>query len=256
MLTPVDNPTAYGLVETDADSNILRFLEKPKPEEITCNTINAGIYVLEPDDVRPDSRQTSPGRSSAASFRRSSNAARRFSRRSIATTGSTSARRRNTCRCTATSWTGATRCRRSTASAAWRGSSPSARVDEAARLEGPLFIDEGCVVKAGARIGPYTVLGRHCQVDEDANVSGRHRLGRHAHRPRGRASSIPSSAAPETSAATPSVQRGVLGDKTPSPNTADYEPKYFQSLRRSRPLSDRARRTDRFIRLAAPLSPI
>jgi NDP-sugar pyrophosphorylase family protein len=24
-------------------------LEKPKPEEITCNTINAGIYVLEPD---------------------------------------------------------------------------------------------------------------------------------------------------------------------------------------------------------------
>ena len=49
MLTPVDNPTAYGLVETDAASNILRFLEKPKPEEITCNTINAGIYVLEPE---------------------------------------------------------------------------------------------------------------------------------------------------------------------------------------------------------------
>ena len=49
VLTPVDNPTAYGLVETDAASNILRFLEKPKPEEITCNTINAGIYVLEPE---------------------------------------------------------------------------------------------------------------------------------------------------------------------------------------------------------------
>ena len=49
VLTPVDNPTAYGLVETDADSNILRFLEKPKLEEITCNTINAGIYVLEPE---------------------------------------------------------------------------------------------------------------------------------------------------------------------------------------------------------------
>src|ERR671910_3139394 len=49
VLTPVDNPTAYGLVETDADGNIKRFLEKPKPDEITCNTINAGIYVLEPD---------------------------------------------------------------------------------------------------------------------------------------------------------------------------------------------------------------
>src|SRR5512133_755586 len=49
VLTPVDNPTAYGLVETDEHGNVRRFLEKPKPEEITCNTINAGIYVLEPD---------------------------------------------------------------------------------------------------------------------------------------------------------------------------------------------------------------
>src|SRR4029077_4815116 len=48
VLTPVENPSAYGLVETDASTNILRFLEKPKPDEITCNTINAGIYVLEP----------------------------------------------------------------------------------------------------------------------------------------------------------------------------------------------------------------
>ena len=34
MLTPVDNPTAYGLVETDADGNVQRFVEKPKPDEI------------------------------------------------------------------------------------------------------------------------------------------------------------------------------------------------------------------------------
>ena len=48
VLTPVDNPSAYGLVETESDGRVRRFLEKPKPEEITCNTINAGIYVLEP----------------------------------------------------------------------------------------------------------------------------------------------------------------------------------------------------------------
>ena len=48
VLTPVDNPSAYGLVETDSESNVRRFIEKPTPEEITCNTINAGIYVLEP----------------------------------------------------------------------------------------------------------------------------------------------------------------------------------------------------------------
>ena len=49
MLTPVDNPTAYGLVETEGDGRVRRFLEKPNPDEITCDTINAGIYVLEPD---------------------------------------------------------------------------------------------------------------------------------------------------------------------------------------------------------------
>lgn len=48
VLTPVDNPAAYGLVEADADGHVQRFLEKPDPNEITCNTINAGIYVLEP----------------------------------------------------------------------------------------------------------------------------------------------------------------------------------------------------------------
>ncbi|HKS27980.1 MAG TPA: NDP-sugar synthase [Pyrinomonadaceae bacterium] len=48
VLTPVDNPTAYGLVETEEDGHVRRFLEKPKAEEITVNTINAGTYILEP----------------------------------------------------------------------------------------------------------------------------------------------------------------------------------------------------------------
>jgi NDP-sugar pyrophosphorylase family protein len=47
VLHPVENPSAYGLVETEPDGKIRRFLEKPKPEEITTNRINAGLYVLE-----------------------------------------------------------------------------------------------------------------------------------------------------------------------------------------------------------------
>ena len=48
VLTTVENPSAYGLVETAADGHVQRFIEKPGPDEITCNTVNAGIYVLEP----------------------------------------------------------------------------------------------------------------------------------------------------------------------------------------------------------------
>lgn len=48
VLTPVENPSVYGLVETESDGRVRRFLEKPKAEEITVNTINAGTYILEP----------------------------------------------------------------------------------------------------------------------------------------------------------------------------------------------------------------
>ena len=52
VLTPVENPSAYGLVETNSEGWAQRFIEKPGPDEITCNTINAGIYVLEPSVLK------------------------------------------------------------------------------------------------------------------------------------------------------------------------------------------------------------
>jgi NDP-sugar pyrophosphorylase family protein len=48
VLTPVENPRDYGLVETEPDGRIRCFREKPGEDEITCNTINAGTYILEP----------------------------------------------------------------------------------------------------------------------------------------------------------------------------------------------------------------
>ncbi|MFA5628816.1 MAG: NDP-sugar synthase [Dehalococcoidales bacterium] len=48
-LTPVEDPTSYGLVETDQENKITRFLEKPSADEITTNMINAGTYIIEPE---------------------------------------------------------------------------------------------------------------------------------------------------------------------------------------------------------------
>jgi mannose-1-phosphate guanylyltransferase len=48
-LTPVDNPTIYGVVETDARGIVQRFVEKPTWDKVTTNMINAGIYILEPE---------------------------------------------------------------------------------------------------------------------------------------------------------------------------------------------------------------
>ncbi|KAB2954152.1 nucleotidyltransferase family protein [Heliorestis acidaminivorans] len=48
-LTQVDDPTQFGIVITDSDGRINRFIEKPKKEEIFSNTVNTGIYALEPE---------------------------------------------------------------------------------------------------------------------------------------------------------------------------------------------------------------
>ena len=57
-LTPVDDPTSYGLVDTDSEGRVIRFLEKPNWSQVTSNMINAGIYVLEPDTLTQIPSQT------------------------------------------------------------------------------------------------------------------------------------------------------------------------------------------------------
>ena len=48
----VPNPTEVGLVELDGNEQIVRFLEKPKPEEVFTDLANAGILVVEPEVVK------------------------------------------------------------------------------------------------------------------------------------------------------------------------------------------------------------
>jgi mannose-1-phosphate guanylyltransferase len=48
-LVPVEDPSAYGLVRRDAEMAVSEFVEKPSPDEIDTNLINAGAYILERD---------------------------------------------------------------------------------------------------------------------------------------------------------------------------------------------------------------
>jgi mannose-1-phosphate guanylyltransferase len=57
-LTPVDDPSHFGVVPTDADGRVEAFVEKPAPGTEPTNLINAGFYVLEPSVVE----RVEPGR--------------------------------------------------------------------------------------------------------------------------------------------------------------------------------------------------
>ncbi len=46
-LIGVDDPSAYGLVRRRSDGSVSEFVEKPRPDEIDTNLVNAGAYILE-----------------------------------------------------------------------------------------------------------------------------------------------------------------------------------------------------------------
>jgi mannose-1-phosphate guanylyltransferase len=170
VLTPVENPRAYGLVETDRDGNIRRFLEKPGDNEITCNTINAGIYVLEPETFSRIPKDT------AWSIERSFFPSLIENRETfvayvydgywidIGTPAKYMQVHQDIMdgRYSAPPFNGT--------SSAWV--SQDARVEEGVEITGPCFIDEGAVIKKGARILPYSVIGRQTHVEEGAHIEG------------------------------------------------------------------------------------
>jgi NDP-sugar pyrophosphorylase family protein len=174
VLTPVDNPTAYGLVETDASGNILRFLEKPNPDEITCDTINAGIYILEPDtfDRIPKDTAWSIERSFFPSLIERHETFIGYIYRGYWIDIGTPEKYIQVHRDIMDG-----RFVHSALPFSSAGSnghraliSPHARLEEGVKIDGPCFVDEGAVIKAGARIGPYAVVGRQCHIEEHAVV--------------------------------------------------------------------------------------
>jgi NDP-sugar pyrophosphorylase family protein len=170
VLTPVDNPTAYGLVETDARGNIRRFLEKPNPDEITCDTINAGIYVLEPDTFEriPKDTPWSIERSFFPSLIERGETFVAYVYRGYWIDIGTPEKYIEVHRDMFDGrFAGGIF---ATADRSKPIISPEARIEDGVVFDGPSFIDAGAYVKAGAKIGPYTVLGRGVLVEESADL--------------------------------------------------------------------------------------
>jgi NDP-sugar pyrophosphorylase family protein len=172
VLTPVENPSAYGLVETDGAGNIQRFIEKPQPDQITTNHINAGIYVLEPEtfDRIPTAVPWSIERSYFPSLIERGETFVAYVYDGYWIDIGTPEKYRQVHRDIMDGRYLAEPFREP--GGARIVVSPDARIEDGAIVEGPCFIDDGVLVKAGARIGPYSVVGRQTQVEEGATIDG------------------------------------------------------------------------------------
>lgn len=59
-LWEVEDPTRFGIVGLDGESRITQFKEKPKPDEVFSNLINAGSYIFEDEifDYMPEGKHS------------------------------------------------------------------------------------------------------------------------------------------------------------------------------------------------------
>lgn len=173
-LTPVDDPSRFGVVPTDAAGRVEAFIEKPAPGTAPTNYINAGFYVLEPSilDRIPAGRRVSIERevfpavvadsrlyalASDAYWIDTGNSPEAYLRSNLDALGD------------------------SPAPASWEGTvegsavAASARVDAGARVVESVVFDEAVIAK-GATVS-RSVVGRRAVVGEGAIVDDLSVLG-------------------------------------------------------------------------------
>jgi len=169
-LTSVENPVEFGVVITRPDGAVERFLEKPTWGQVFSDTVNAGVFVLEPDIFD----HIEPGRSvdfSSEVFPRLL-AERRPIYGAVVDgywedVGTLDAYLRAHQDVldgkVAIDVAGF-----KVQEGVWLGE--GAELDPAAVVEGPAIIGPDSRVEAGVRLGPYTVLGSNVRVRRDGDI--------------------------------------------------------------------------------------
>ncbi|GIV11611.1 MAG: nucleotidyltransferase [Fimbriimonadales bacterium] len=170
VLARVPNPLEFGVVITREDGRITRFLEKPSWSEVFSDTVNTGIYILEPEifdfmetgkpydfsqDLFPQLlREGKPLYgyvmneywSDIGSLQQYREAHHDLLNRKVQL-----------------SIVG-----EETIPGVWIGA--GATIDPEAQLAPPVCIGRNCRIKKGAIVGPYTTLGDNCIVEPNALV--------------------------------------------------------------------------------------
>jgi len=172
VLTPVENPSAFGLVETDGQQNIRGFIEKPEPGEITTNRINAGIYVLETStfDRIPDGVPWSIERKYFPSLIERGETFLAFDYQGYWIDIGTPQKYLQVHHDILTGRFPAAPFHEQPAPRACVSS--RARIAAGALVESPCFVDDDAVIEAGARVAPLSVVGRGARIEAGAVVDG------------------------------------------------------------------------------------
>jgi mannose-1-phosphate guanylyltransferase / phosphomannomutase len=170
-LRRVENPVDFGIVITDADGWVERFLEKPTWGQVFSDTINTGIYVLEPQvlDLIPEGERVDFSEVVFPAALKRGLAIHGLVVdgywEDVGTIDAYHRAHRDVLDGRVAVDIPGFRL----GDGIWLGE--GADVDPAAEITGPVIIGDNCRIEAGARIGEYTVLGSNVVVKHDASLS-------------------------------------------------------------------------------------
>ena len=183
ILSRVAEPLEYGVVVTDNSGRIVRFLEKPSWSEVFSDTVNTGIYILNPSvldmfsknvkydfsrDLFPrilEERQPMFGHVAEGywcdigDLKAYAACHKDILDNRVNLMSNASEKNINL-----SSVMGAHACKIA------GFISPGAQIDDDAQIVPPVYIGEGVHVHSGSKILPYSVIGRECKVLEGATV--------------------------------------------------------------------------------------
>ncbi len=179
VLTPVNDPTHFGIAVMDYNNQIINFLEKPSPGEVFSNVANTGTYIFEPEildyidtgkgevdfshDVFPVLIEEKAG-IYGYEFKGYWNDVGRpetflqanydVLNRKIAPEPPGKKIEESVNRL----------------GDIWLGK--DVYIDEKVRISGPLAIGDNCIIEKGCKIGKNTVIGRNVHIEKNTHIKG------------------------------------------------------------------------------------
>ena len=169
-LCSVENPLEFGIVITREDGTIERFLEKPGWGQVFSDTINTGIYVLEPEIFEriPEGRSVDFSGEVFPAVLEAEEPLYGYVAdgywEDVGTTAAYLQAHEDILDGKVDVEVSGFELR----PGVWVGKGSS--IDPSVRIDGPAFIGENCTVEQDVRLGAYTVIGANTQVAARAEL--------------------------------------------------------------------------------------
>lgn len=169
VLKSVPNPLSYGVVLTTGEGRITQFLEKPSWDQVFSDTVNTGIYILEPevlDLVRPKTKVDFSQNVFPELLRKGAPLFGYIASGYWSDIGNLEAYRQAQKDCL----DGRVVVDLPQPQAEGVYLERGVEIHPEARLQGPLYLGEGVRIEANAYLGPYSVVGSHSQIGPAASL--------------------------------------------------------------------------------------